>query len=1593
MPNRQRFISATPELTTSGALRPTSRRQTAFILLFAFLIALATPFITPIGIPTVHADTGTGSVSLTALGTAVTENFDTLSNTAGSTTNAALPTGWYITETGGGARDNEQYGVDTGGSNTGDTYSYGSAAATDRALGGLRSGTLVPLYGASFTNSTGTAINQLDIAYTGEQWRLGASGRTVAPTIEKIDFQISTNATSLTSGTYTDVNNLDFQSPIATGTVGALNGNSAANRSTLAFSITGLNIPNGATFFIRWTDLDVSSSDDGLAVDDFSITPQGAGPTNPTGVGDANPSSVPPGGTTLLTVAVTPGTNPASVTHTVAADLSAIGGSNNQAFSDDGVTNGDVTAGDNTFSYSATVSNATTGGLKNLPATITETSPLSRTGNTSISLTVLTPTNPSGVGSANPNSLIAGGTTLLTVAVTPGANPPSTGITVVGDLSSIGGSAAQSFFDNATNGDVTAGDNTFSFSATVAVGTSTGGKILPIQISDDFPRTGNTSIALTIEATPPANDVVISQIYGGGGNTGATLTNDYIELINHSGAPVNLDGWSVQAFVSLTGTWQMTPLPNVILQPGQYFLIQEAAGEGGTDDLPEPDAFGTIPVSSTSTKVALLNNTTLITTSCPSAGAAGIVDLVGYGGTDCFEGSPAPALTNTTALLRQNNGCFDTNNNANNFVVGNPSPRNSSSPFNDCTGLSGIGSANPTSVVVGASTTLTVHVAPAQNPASSGITVTADLSQIGGSPTQVFSGGPTTFTFVANVPGGNPTGVMTLPVTIQDAQSRVGNTNIVVKVIPVVPDHVTISQLYGGGGNGGATYKHDFVELYNPHTTPFDLTGWSIQYGAATGETWQVQPLGGAIGPGEYYLIRMGTTNSTVGTFSVPPANVSGDINMGATAGKIALVNNFDQLVGPCPVADIAAATGIVDFLGYGTTANCAEGTRAAAPSNTTSLLRKNGGITDTDNNSADFVTGTPNPRQTAPIVEIGPAVFGTDPRNGATTAPRDATIVISFTEPVNVDEGWYDITCVSTNNHNSATVRSFFDGDTYTITPNVNFLAGEQCTVTIFKDAVHDVDTEDTGTNADTLPANKVFTFTVANGAAPPYPTNVHLTMGNPSGAALIDQNNYLMEKPEFSLSYNRSRGTANWVSWHLSDDWTGTLARVDTFRADPEVPDDWFRVSGFDYVGSGFDRGHMVPNADRDKQTSVPINQATFLMTNMIPQSPDNNQGPWANLEGYLRTLNPANEIYIVAGGAGTGGTGSAGAASTIAGGNVTVPAQTWKVALILPKGSDDVTRVNCSTRTLAVIMPNIQGIRNNPWENYITTVDAVEALTGYDFFSSLPDAVENCVEAGNNGTNPPATANQSASTPEDTAVEITLQAVRPDTDPLTFSIVSGPTNGMLSSIGTPSCTDFACTATVTYTPDSNFNGADSFTFKVNDGTQDSNTSTVTISVSPVNDAPVLTSSVAVNLISSTNSNLFNVGLLASATDVDGDTPTIQVAVFGDEDDQTDTLPGVVHSPDAKDIAPETLRLRGERIEANNGRVYLIIVTADDGFGGIDRNYHTVVVPKNNKPANIDAVLAEAAAAAAFAESNGGTPPPGYFVIGDGPVIGPKQ
>jgi DNA/RNA endonuclease G (NUC1) len=564
---------------------------------------------------------------------------------------------------------------------------------------------------------------------------------------------------------------------------------------------------------------------------------------------------------------------------------------------------------------------------------------------------------------------------------------------------------------------------------------------------------------------------------------------------------------------------------------------------------------------------------------------------------------------------------------------------------------------------------------------------------------------------------------------------------------------IVISQIYGSGGNDGALYQNDYVELYNKGTAPVDVTGWSVQYASAAGTSWANKvPLGGPIAPGQYYLVKLATNDATVGA-PLPAPNVTGPINMSGTNGKVALVNAFDSLLGECPLSN----PHLMDLVGYGS-ATCGEGnTKAPAQSAVTADLRLDGGAIDTDRNLEDFVSGAPNPRRTAPIVELGPFLLASDPSPNGTNVPRDPTLVFTFSEPVNVVGHWFDLTCATTGVHDSYSLTG--SGPFVDVTLNVDLLAGEACTITVFKDQVHDQDTDDSSPGTDTLPGNYSWSFTVASGAPPPYPPEVHLTFGNPTNADLAQPDNYLMQKAEYALSYNRDLGRPNWVSWHLSPEWYGTLTRVDTFRADPRVPDDpdWYRVQGFDFSGSGFDRGHMVPNADRDNQNRIPVNQATYLMTNMVAQAPGNNQGPWAALEGALRVLADAgNDLFIVAGPHGEGGYGSSvprALTNTIANGKVSVPAETWKAVIVWPRatGANPRDPISCATRTIAVIMPNDDAVTRTDdgklkqdWETYLKSIDEVEALTGYDLFADLPDAVEYCIEAGTNGSNPPADVN---------------------------------------------------------------------------------------------------------------------------------------------------------------------------------------------------------------------------------------------------------
>ena len=241
------------------------------------------------------------------------------------------------------------------------------------------------------------------------------------------------------------------------------------------------------------------------------------------------------------------------------------------------------------------------------------------------------------------------------------------------------------------------------------------------------------------------------------------------------------------------------------------------------------------------------------------------------------------------------------------------------------------------------------------------------------------------------------------------------------------------------------------------------------------------------------------------------------------------------------------------------------------------------------------------------------------------------------------------------------------------------------------------------------------------------------NLAMGNPSGAvtdATNSPNNYLMTKTQYTLSYSRDKGKPNWVSWHLSSAWLGSTARQDNFASDAALPSSWYHVGSTSYSGSGFDRGHNCPSADRTG--SVADNTATFLMTNMMPQAPTNNQQTWAGLENYARTLvGQGYEVYIVAGSYGSGGTGSNGYATTISSGRITVPSNCWKVMVVLPEGSSDASRVTTSTRVIAVNMPNTNSI-GTAWGSYRTSVDAIEAATGYNILSAVSSTVQATIES---------------------------------------------------------------------------------------------------------------------------------------------------------------------------------------------------------------------------------------------------------------------
>lgn len=976
--------------------------------------------------------------------------------------------------------------------------------------------------------------------------------------------------------------------------------------------------------------------------------------------------------------------------------------------------------------------------------------------------------------------------------------------------------------------------------------------------------------------------VVISQVYGGGGNSGATLRNDFIELFNRGDAPLDLTGWSVQYAAAGGTAWTVTPLSGTI-QPGGYYLVQQAAGAGGTEDLPTPDAIGSAAMSATAGKVVLANVTTAVVGACPTDGT--VVDRVGFGtnttagGCTTEWGARTAAPSNTTAALRLEAGCTWTGVAGTDFAIGTPTPRNTASPTTSC------GGGQPPVVA-------RVTVAPTTNTLAIGGTVAltaqafdaADAPIPGASFTWSSSNGTIASVSVSGLVTALAAGTVSITAT-----SGGVSASATVTVLPASGEtpRLVVSQVYGGGGNSGAQYRNDFIELFNAGDAPVAVDGWSVQYASSSGASWQVTPLAGTIAPGRYLLVQQ--AQGSGGTLALPTPDVIGTIAMAAGAGKVLLANTTTAASGTCPTG----AT-VIDRVGYGAT-NCAtDWGNAPTLSATLAAFRKNDGCTNSGNGAADFDALPAAPRNSAsPVKSCGGA--GLPPRP---QSPTSLIINELMGDPVNAESAswgeWFEVYNPTATPVDLQGVSILSGGTSQPahvinrsvvvpafgyvvlgrgadplrnggVTLDYNYFVGSNTTIWLDDsdwlmlvdadgariDSVQwtslprgvtkalspgsprtvDVDAEPwkfststfgdgdfgtpgalntplassppfvspnritfSGRTAGDAPLpigfeSQVFA-TLRDGAGTAIPTTITWQSLTPAiasvdprgviralgagtarfrataadgttrvlslpfeapvagvGAEYLDHlefgapvdgdasNDFVIARREFVSSFNGAKGIPNWVAYNLNATHSATgVDRCDCFTFDPELEEAGFaRYTTADYTGSGafagygIDRGHLVRSADRTSGTLD--NARTYYFSNIVPQAADMNQGPWAAFETFLagKARTEGREVYIYA--------GTAGAIGTLKDeGKVTIPAYTWKVAVIVPRG----TGVAAVTRpgdvdVIAVVMPNVPGIRNTPWPQYSVLVDSVEALTGYDLLASLRDDIEIAVESG--------------------------------------------------------------------------------------------------------------------------------------------------------------------------------------------------------------------------------------------------------------------
>jgi predicted extracellular nuclease len=1201
-----------------------------------------------------------------------------------------------------------------------------------------------------------------------------------------------------------------------------------------------------------------------------------------------------------------------------------------------------------------------------------------------------TPTNPSGVGSASPASVTAGSATLLTVTVTPGANPASSGLSVSADLTAIGGLATQAFVDNGTNGDATAGDNIFSFSATVAAATTAGAKSLPFTVADAQARSGSGTIALTVTAPAASADVVISQVYGGGGNTGATFKNDFIELYNRGTTPADLTGWSVQYASAANAFSSKTNLAGT-LQPGQYYLIQEAAGTGGTTNLPTPDATGTIAMSATAGKVALVNNQALLTCGAAANNCfpnSAIVDFVGFGTTaNNYEGSgPAPAPSNTTAALRNGNGATDTNNNSADFTVGTPTPRNSS--FGQPASPSGVGSASPASVTAGSATLLTVTVTPGANPASSGLSVSADLTAIGGSATQAFvdngtngdaTAGDNIFSFSATVAAATTAGAKSLPFTVADAQARSGSGSIALTVTAAVacsaPD-VAIGSVQGSGAatsaSGTVTVQGVVVGDYEGASPA--LRGFYLQ-DSGDGDTTTSDGIfvfegdnANRVGVGQVVQVtgtpgeNQGQTqiSSTTGvevcgsTASLTPTDVALPVPAAASGvdylerfegmlvrfaqtlyvtehfqlgrfGQVVL-SSGERLRQPTNVAAPGApalalqaqndlSKIILDDASQAQNPDPIVFARGGSPLSAANTLRGGDSVANLSGvmtytwagNAASgnayrirpigaLGGGVPNFQPANPRPAAAPNVGGSlrvagmnllnffntfdglpdtvdNCTNGVGGAPTDCRGADTQAE---FDRQWpKTITAILALNPDVLGVNEI-ENDGYGPTSAIQFLTDKLNAATAPGTyAFIDVDTATGQTNALGTDAIKVAMLYKPARVTPVGQTAAlnstafvnggdSAPRSRPSLAQAFEEN---ATGARFILDLNHLKSKGSACDAPDAGDGQGNCNTVRTNAANQLTA--WLASNP---TGTGETDilllGDYNSYAKEDPITAIKSAGYTNLIEQFLGADAYSYvfDGQWGYLDHALGSASIVGQVSGV--------------------GDYHINAD-----------EPSVLDYNTDFKTA-----NLQSTLYAPDQFRVSDHDPV--LVGLSL--TVPNS-------------PPVASDQSVTTAEDTPASITLVATDANAgDTLSYSVVAGPAHGSLSGTG----------ASLTYTPAANYNGPDSFTFKANDGTADSNVATVSITITPVNDAPVASDQ------SVTTAEDTPASITLSANDVEGDSLTYSVVAGPAHGSLSGSGASLTYTPAANYNGPDsfTFKANDGTADSNIATVTIDVTAVND-------------------------------------------------------------